>query len=453
MTETIDNNNIENRVRSFIDNVKKNVQNELSDIFDEDEEQNSKPLYMKNTEVIQFGGSIVNTSNTINTQDRGDIVMNLREGRKRRTKERRRVRRVRKKSKSSTVVKDKDTSSYYTDRNDNVVDNTEQTKISETSEPTESLLINFSQDQDSRPNDENDDRANSDVDSDVPLPTIDSEDKNELGVASESVDSVDTDESVESSEPDLSDIITQYIDAMLLEYCPPDSTDPSDLSDPSDSDDQSENLENATISKCDIQEKNEIHNTCINSSPECTYYLSDTKDLNTEDILKLIMSADNDKKLQQQTVERLQEMVRMNEDLKAIIDLGPADKLWLGEKDKTLKNTDGTETTNTYPCLEVHESSVWALDALARTWYGQGREPILAHINQMVDTLESQPDYGLMKTKGFIPQYAAKVSEAADKLEDQVLHQYPNFSEEIEDYVKRMREAAEAMLHSHNSRE
>jgi len=162
-------------------------------------------------------------------------------------------------------------------------------------------------------------------------------------------------------------------------------------------------------------------------------------------------SPDNNDNEKKQTIKKLQEIVIINEDLKVISNLESHDKLWIGKKELPVKQVDNPNADVMRNCLEVHKASLWVYDAVIRTYSGQGREHIIAYISNIVDTLEHQSEYDFMKTKSFIPQYVAKINEAADKIESVIQNQYETHADEIESYVTRMRKAAAKILNVHSS--
>jgi hypothetical protein len=422
---TIENNNLENRVKSFIDNVRQNVKNELIDIFDSEIDEKTgktvKPLYMKNT--VKTGGSIVNTSSidkaNMNTSEKnanGDIVMNLNDGISRR-------RRIKNKdlendADGSQPIKARDIYSFRSKGSkDKITDKLMSTPAhhgeiqSDTHkcENDRALMVDFCRDN---------------VDTNTSACNL--MDKNESPVnREEALGNVIKNESTVNREEALGNVIKTYIDSILLTP-----------------------IEDFEDEKDEKDEKDEIKNKCADRSNGCIIYQSGSKDLNKEYILDITMDTNDVKKIK---VGRLQEMVRMNEDMKAITDLGVHDKLWVSERERKEKTSDG-EVTKKYNCLEIHQAGWWPIDSVTRTWNGQGREPILAHISNMVDILEAHSEYNdLLKNKSFIPQYATKINDSANKIENVLLHQYDNYHTEIEDYVRRMKDASKKILAVHNS--
>jgi hypothetical protein len=454
MTERIDNSNLENRAMSFIDSVKQNIQNELSDIFDDEPE---KPLYMTNSDTIKFGGSIVSAKEQNSTEiNRGDIVMNLQgSGRNRRTRERCRVRKTRrvKRSTSSVECSPKNTTSYYTD----TINETNDTSSKETAE-VEVSDVEVSDVEVS-------DVEVSDVEvSDVEVLDIeernseeyvrdsivdfqdDSEDENKDLSCEESEtpcdsnianDDADCQDCQDCQEPrDLSEILEQEIQELLAQY----------------PQDEPEKLEEDGQSDIDTPEKNEINITCADNTYQVDYILS-TKDLNTDSILEQIMSTTNDKLGQVQTlIERLREITDVNKDLDAIMKLGVHDKLWVEKTEETIKNADGEKESREIPRLVVHETATGYVGAIVRTYHGQGREDILAHLRGIVESIERHTQYeDIVSKRTFIPLYVAKIHQAADKIEKQILNQYTDHKEEIENFINKMRTSADTMREIHES--
>merc|ERR1711916_407895 len=146
------------------------------------------------------------------------------------------------------------------------------------------------------------------------------------------------------------------------------------------------------------------------------------------------------------------EISDVNKDLDTILKLGVHDKLWIETVKDEMKNADGSMTPREIDRLVVHESANTWIGAGLRTYHGQGRESILAHIRNMVENLEAQTKYtDVLTGRPFIPLYANKIKEVADKIEAQILNQYSDHKDDIEDYVVRMRDAADSMRKVHES--
>jgi hypothetical protein len=154
----------------------------------------------------------------------------------------------------------------------------------------------------------------------------------------------------------------------------------------------------------------------------------------------------------QEILNRLQEIMRTNEELKMIGCLEPTDKLWLSKKKYLIKScTGGADVETELPCFEIHKAGIWPLNAATRMWYGQGREPILAHISAIVETIEKQTTYDFLYKRDIIPHYADIINKACNKIESVIAHQYTNFAEDIDDYVRRMKEASSKLMNGYNS--
>lgn len=412
MTERINDSNMENRVRTFIDSVKKNVQNELSDIFDEDSE---KPLYMLNENDAKIGGSIVSTSKQYSG---GDIVMNLQGDRKnRKSRERCRVRKTKKvrrsQNKCDKLEKETSKTSYYTD-------NIQNDTTSVTNNGVDGVDGVDGADQHSMVDFEN-------------------SEKNKLieNYEPENVTNCDT----SCTDIDLQDLINQDLLDLIQE-----NESCQSCSEGTEKLEKNEDIEDK------YREKNEINNTCTDST-EKTEQLTVSKDLNTDNILEQIMSTTEDNREQVQTlIERIRGFSDINKDLDAIMSLDVHDKLWIKQETETVKNANGESVSRVVSRLEVHKAGTSYIAAAVRTYYGQGREDILNHLKAMVNTMENQVKYhDVLTGRSFVRLYAVKIYDAADKIESQILNQYTDRQDEIEDLINKMKTAADEIKRIHEN--
>jgi len=431
MTEKVDTNNLENRVKTFIDNVKYNVQNELSDIFDEQpdeqpderpdeqpDERPDEPLYLEKLGSTKFDGAIVDTSLEFNQEERNseinhdDIIMNLQgSGRNRRTRDKCRVR----KTKRVTKNKSNDTT-YYTDQivriRDSNIGNYQDVEFN-----SPNIQLDTTQLRDIANNNCNNicnNECNKECDETL--------DKN-------NVSSRECEENIimDMIEATIQDIINENIQDKDLEKLV----------------ENGENLVKTGENLVEKPEKNEKDIPCIDR----TYIDNNiifSKDLNTETILEGIMSASEDK------FNHLQEILNTHKEFDGILELTPHDKLWIEDVTETRKRSDGSQETVTIPRLTVHQGATGYVGAAVRTYYGMGREKILSHVKGIVDSLERQVEYTDILTQSrFVPQYSVKIHQVAEKLEAQLLNQYADHQTEIEDFVKRIRAVADKMRAIH----
>lgn len=392
MTEKLDNVNLENRVKSFLDNVKNNVRTELSDIFDEETE---KPLYMKNSSSVssKFGRTIIDADGDLDSNlNRGDIIMNLQSsGRDRKPKDRTRSKKSRK---------------------------TNKTESGQRSEEKDCDISECSSTNDAK-----------------------------TKICSENSCATTDEKCLGTSETEINYIeeIEKEIQYILDECAKSNSMQKSD-----DNFEMTDNS-NPQIGADLDPEKNEINNISILNTENILNNQTVPIDLNINSIFEGIMSASKEE--QQAKIDHLREILNTHKEFEEIIKLGPSDKLYIAPVQETKKNVDGSEEHITVNRLKVHVGGTSYVSAAWRTWNGQNREDILAHIKQTIENLEKQTAYkSTLSTGPFVPQYVKKIHEAADKLESHILSQYTNHQETIESYAKRMRDAANKISAIHEKR-
>lgn len=368
---------MESRVKTFINSVQKNVRNELSDIFDEDEGRTES-----------------------------DVVMNINEKRSHRKD---RNCKTKRKSGKGTRRRKRENAS--------------------------------------------DSEKNADLDGSG----NDSKARAEKCV--ETIDVTDGDQDADQESKSTSDIseilfeeIKSMVEAMIESMTQNMEQNASDASEDDNNNASDENAQIDSIESTENTEKNEINIHSVDT-PNGEEQTSEIKDLNTEgiDILNVIMSADEEKG---QLLARLKELYKINEDLKTITSLGPQDKLWIETKAESekLKLNAGDDSSKTYEALSLHQANVWLVDATVRTYYGQGRGNIIAHISKLVDAIEAQTEYtDVLTRRDYIPSYINMIRDAASKIETNMMQQYENMQDEIETLVSKMRDAATTMEGVHNA--
>lgn len=398
-----DNYVMESRVKTFISTVQQNVRNELSDIFDEEQPNNN------------------------------DVVMSM-DGRRRGRDRRRRTRRRIKKESSNSSDGNENKNGVRADNRDGA------TKTAETVDAiNEFTLIDADV-----PIEE---KSNIDETTAEEIQSIIEETKASLSESGEDVDAendervaqvgqVDQADQAEHFDHDVSPAVIAELEAIYEEI----QNDLTSLDENSLEQPNMEDIINDSAINNDQKNETENHNHKVANNVINT---PSTKDLSTENILEVVMSANgNDKELM---VARLKEILRVNEDLKVISALSPQEKLWVEQKEvpENLRAGDGADT---YDALAVYESYTWAADALKRTYYGQGREKVLTHITGLVDTIEGQTSYtDVLTKKDYIGSYIKMIRDAATIIERNMTQQYDNMQVEIEDIVTRMRAAADTM--------
>lgn len=142
-------------------------------------------------------------------------------------------------------------------------------------------------------------------------------------------------------------------------------------------------------------------------------------------------------------MEKLREVIRINEDLTVITKLDSNNKLWVETKSFDATDLKGNKISQDLPCLTLDPQ--YMLKGVIRWWNSQGREPILAHIDNMIKSIEEQTEFEKILERPVIPKYTENMMEAADKMDNVLANTYPNFKEDIKDYVQRLRNAATKM--------